>query len=407
MLKNILSVKYLSLVILLLLTALSYHPSFSQFVTEKQGVNPLNKYIYIALAVTLILHFQIRKIMKSSFIRFYIIYSFLIAAFGYFLLAMNYSDEYITEAKNCIMAFSFMLIGYNANLNLNQLLFLLITYGSAVLYSTFMQIMVNLGGFTLSAIYLQYGKNILGVMTSSSSVAMAFLCLVDNRKWVKIITAGFAVLLLAFTITIRARAAFLSTFLILGFLFYRKMKSENKMTERIIKFTLFTLIALLTLSLFSDTISNIFGYIYESFTLNQGNDITSDRMNRNEYALNIIANHILFGNLEVGAKYDWVHNYFLRHFSSYGIIAGFPILALYLHLFCFVIKNAIKRKFTPSTIGYVVFLIPIIISMEEPTFPYAPGTGTILSFTMLGYSIRNELIQTSNKKSCIRLSTLH
>ena len=388
--RKLLSAKYLSLIILLLLTALSYHPFFSQSVTEEQGENPLNKYIYIVLVITLALHFQVRKLIKSSFIKTYIFYTILIAVFGFFLLTTNMSDEYIIEAKNCMMAFSFMLIGYNANLNRNQLLVLLIAYGIIVLYSTFMQIMVNLGGFTLSATYLKYGKNTLGVMTSSSCVSMAFFCIVDNRKWVKIITTIMAILLLAFTITIRARAAFLSTFLILGFLFYKKMKVDNRMTQRVMKFSLFTLIALLSLSLFSDIISNIFGYIYESFTLNQGNDITSDRMNRNEFALNIIANHILFGNLEVGAQYEWVHNYFLRHFSSYGIIAGFPILTLYLRLIFFVIKNAVKSDLLLNSIGYVVFLLPIIISMEEPTFPYAPGTGTILSFMLLGYSIRND-----------------
>lgn len=342
----------------------------------------------MALVITLALHLQFKEIKKNKFAITYIIYVILIAVFGFLLQSFNLSDSYISETKNCLIAFIFLFIGYNAKLNRNKVLILLLSYGAMVLYATFMQIMVNLGGFTLSAVYLQYGKNILGVMTSSSCIALAFYSFVDNRKWVKLIAIAMAGLLLAFTITIRARAAFLSSFLILGYLFYRKMKSDNKMAERFTKMVFIVFICLLILSFFSNTVSNVFNYIYESFTLNQGNDLTSDRMNRNEIALDIIANNPFFGNLEIGAQYGWVHNYFLRQFSSYGFIAGFPLLALYLYLVFFVLKNVFKSTFIFESIGFMVFLIPIIISLEEPTFPYAPGTGTILSFTMLGYSMR-------------------
>lgn len=44
--------KVCSLLVLLLLTALSYHPMFSSFVTDWQDINPLKKYIYLMMAVT-------------------------------------------------------------------------------------------------------------------------------------------------------------------------------------------------------------------------------------------------------------------------------------------------------------------------------------------------------------------
>lgn len=165
------------------------------------------------------------------------------------------------------------------------------------------------------------------------------------------------------------------------------MKLDRRKAEQLI-IVMLTLFGFLVWSLSTSFISDVFDYIYESFTLNQGNDLTSDRMNRNELALTIIMDSPFFGNLSIGSHYDWVHNYLLRQFSSYGFVAGFPLLALYLNLVLFVIKNVLKCKFTLDAIGYIVFLIPIIISLEEPTFPYAPGTGTILSFILLGYSMR-------------------
>ena len=175
------SAKFLSLATLMLLTALSYHPSYAQFVTDEVGVNPLNKYIYLALGATIILHLRFKILKKNEVAKTYVVYAVLIAVVGFVLQTFDMSDAYISEAKNVLMAFTFLFIGYNAKLSRNQVLVLLLSYGGMVLYATFMQIMVNLGGFTLSAVYLQYGKNILGVMTSSSCIALAYYGIVDNH----------------------------------------------------------------------------------------------------------------------------------------------------------------------------------------------------------------------------------
>lgn len=385
--KLFLSARFLSLVLLMLLTALSYHPSFAKFVTDGEGQNPLNKYIYLALGITVILHLQFKRIIKNKFARTFVAYIALIAVTGKLLQAFNISDNYISEAQNCFMAFTFLFIGYNAKLNRDQLLILLILYGAMVLYTTLMQIMVNLGGFTLSPTYIQYGKNALGVMTSSSCVALAYYGLIDHRKRVKITTIAMAVLLLIFTITIRARASFLSTFILLGFIVFRKVIADKKTADIFMRVFFIFLICAFVLAFSPDTISSVSNYIYESFTLNQGDDLTSGRMDRNEIALGIIENNPFFGNLAIGQHYEWVHNYFLRQFSSYGFIAGFPLLALYLYITFFVLMNTFKSNLSFRTIGFIAVVIPIIISLEEPTFPYAPGTASILSFTMLGFSL--------------------
>lgn len=83
-----------------------------------------------------------------------------------------------------------------------------------------------------------------------------------------------------------------------------------------------------------------------------------------------------------------VHNYLLRVLSSYGIIGALPIYLLYFSIIIFVIKKIIKSQFTIQYLGYFVSVVPLIISLAEPTFPYSPGTGVIFSFVFLGYSIR-------------------
>lgn len=103
------SAKFLSLATLMLLTALSYHPSYAQFVTDEVGVNPLNKYIYLALGATIILHLRFKILKKNEVAKTYVVYAVLIAVVGFVLQTFDMSDAYISEAKNVLMAFTFWL----------------------------------------------------------------------------------------------------------------------------------------------------------------------------------------------------------------------------------------------------------------------------------------------------------
>lgn len=386
--------KFCSLLSLLLLTALSYHPMFSSFVTDWQDVNPLKKYIYLMMAVTFFLHIGIKSWLSEPFICNCFRWLLLIVLLGIISAVFWDTTEYFGESKNVMIALAFMLIGYNARLKNNELLIILISYSAMMLYCVYCQIINNIGGFIIADTYMQYGKNTLGVMTSSSCVAMSVVAISLNRKYCKICLWGIALLLLFFTVTIRARAAFIVTIFLVSYIIYRKFRDNNNLKSLIVV----VFIGLMLGGVFLGIIQNLWEYIFDSFTQNQGSDLTSGRMSRNIFALEIIAESPLFGNLITNYTYEWIHNYVLRQVSSYGILGSLPLMTLYISIVVFTIKNVIKRRLTLSTLGYFILMVPIIISLEEPTFPYAPGTGTIFPFVLMGYSLFKQKESTEDKK---------
>lgn len=385
--KQVFDLKYLSLCVLLVLTALSYHPRYSSFVTDSDAVNPLNRYIYLMTVITLIIYLFKLRWRNNVFVVTFFKCLIVITAVGSLLMLSGLTSDYFTEARNILMAFVFLLLGYNSNLSRNQYVALIIIYAITVSYCVFNQIISNFGGFVIAEVYLQYGKNTLGVITASSCVSLLIVALHSDRSFVKFVGWGLFLVLLFFTVTIRARAAFLTVFLLSAYIIYRKLKDNNVNISRILGLLLLALLLLLLASIFTNRVSNVWDYIYNSFTLNQGEDLTSGRMYRNIFALHLIGEAPLFGNLTLGYQYEWIHNYVLRQTSSFGLLGSLPLNILYFYIFVFMIKRVRNCKLCIDNIGFIVFLIPLIISLEEPTFPFAPGTGVILPFVLLGISL--------------------
>ena len=394
--KQIFNLKYISLCLLLVLTALSYHPRFSSFVTEDNATNPLSRYIIIMTVFTFGLYAFKLRWKDNGFVYTFAKYLFAIAIVGGCIMLIGLSSSYLSEAKNILMAFIFLLLGYNSKLSPLQFVSLIFIYSLAVSYSVLNQIISNIGGFVISDLYLQYGKNTLGVMTASSCIALLFVSLHSNKRYIKILGWLLFLALLFFTITIRARAAFLSIFLLSVFIIFRNIKDRNADTSHIIAFVLFAFIIFLTVSIFSNRVAGIWDYIFSSFTQNQGNDLTSGRMSRNIFAINLIEESPFWGNLTLGYQYDWIHNYVLRQISSYGLLGSMPLMILYFYIVIFIIKQVFRNRLILDNIGFVVFILPLIISLEEPTFPFAPGTGIIFPFILLGISLAYQNTDTCN-----------
>jgi len=139
-------------------------------------------------------------------------------------------------------------------------------------------------------------------------------------------------------------------------------------------------------------------YVVNSFVQNQEADITSSRMSRNRAGLSFISDHPLFGNLNVDAEMDWIHNYPLLKLFQYGFVFAFPIMMLYLYLlFYSVVKTSICNNRNNYNIGYFALLVPFVVSMAEPTLPFGPGTATLFNFILFGMATRN----TYNEKYCL------
>jgi hypothetical protein len=120
------------------------------------------------------------------------------------------------------------------------------------------------------------------------------------------------------------------------------------------------------------------------------NSVSSGRIERNQAAINFIYDYPLFGQLTNDQFLEWVHNYVLLIVSRYGLIGSVFLLILYFYLSLIVIIRIFKiKELRLEHFGYIVLIIPIFISLLEPTFPYGPGSVQVIAFFMFGHSLKN------------------
>lgn len=403
------NIRYLSLLILLVLTALLYHTRFSNIATIDEESNPLRPIIVLLTIVNVVLFFDIKAWIKSRFIKFFLSFVLIIELIGFVIDQMGISKWYQVDAQNILMSFLFLLIGYSNGIKISykQLRFLVFVYSFFVAVAVYSQLMQHAGGFVITNLYISYGKNTMGVMCASSCIALLFLALFEEKKIFKYCAWMLFFIILILDVSIRARASYVTIFLISILCIYRFFK--GRITRRIIVWA-FAGILLFMISLFliPGFFNTIGEYIWNSFTQNQNmDDLSSGRTALNKFAINIINRSPLFGNLEL--QYDYygfrVHNYPLRVLSSYGILGSLPLLILLFYFVIYVMKKIFKSGMVIQNVGFYVFMVPLIISLVEPTFPYSPGTGVIFSFVLLGFSIcqietkKNHIFSYQNKYS--------
>lgn len=390
--KRFFTIPYISLLVLLALTALSYHPTYANVVTYDKETNPLNGIIVAMTVVTFILHLDFRDWSGNKFIKIFFFSIVLIGLIGYVLQQMKISNWYFDESRSILMSFVFLLIGYSygKKTSYQQLLVLVVVYSLFVIYAVYNQLLQHAGGFVITDIYISYGKNTMGVMCASSCVALAFMAFESRKRVVKLLLWFLYLYILIITISIRARASYITILVITLFLVFKLYRGRQAIKN--IAWLIFGMIGVLILSLFfSNVLYSIWDFVWDSFTRHQNmDDLTSGRRAINQFALDIVRRSPLFGNLELQRYYQSgeVHNYFLRQLSSYGIIGSIPILFLYVFLFVSMLKTSLKTNVFDYKIGYFVMIVPLIISLVEPTFPFAPGTGVIFAYVVLGYSIQ-------------------
>lgn len=382
------NIRFAALLFLLILTAMSYYPAFSNTVTIEGGVNPLNRYIAIVAVLTFLLYFNYHSWFSNRVIKTFIFCAAVAIVVGFLLAQMNISSLYEGSAREIIVAFIFLSVGYNSKMSKRELTIAIIIYSLSVAFVSYRQLMQHAGGFFIVNQYLAYGKNTLGVMCAASCVSLLTIFFSYQNKWFRMFLFALYLFILILCISIRARAAFLTIFLVTVTMFYKKTKRQ-KVTQNDVSWVILGVLVLLVfVMLFPQIFHLITDYINDSFYKNREGDITSGRESGWIFGLGIIHDSPLFGNLLLQKRYDSliIHNFLIRQLSSFGIIGSLPVLFLYLFLAVKVIKQFLKSNVSDINVGFFVFVILLIISLEEPTFPFAPGTGVILPFVLLGYS---------------------
>lgn len=378
--------RYWVLLLLILLITLSCHPTIvdmSKAAGMERGTI-LSRYIILVFAGLFIMCFNFQSMMKAKLVRvswamyFFVFLYYLItrAAFG--------EQSMMSDVRSMAICLVAVMIGWQLDLDEKRLHVLLLAFAGLTLFVGLMQVFTNIGGFVILDQYETDNKNSLGVMLSTAAIVFLFLGLNHQQRGaIKTICFVLAILTLAVLLTVRARAATLTTGIMLLYILYERFKGKN--------FFIYFIVGLaLLVALFVFMPSSIKEFVYNSFTQNyEEGDITTGRAERNAVALRFLSSHIFFGNLDQNIRVAQIHNYLLNRTFEFGIVFVFPIMLLYLYLLVNTIVKTIKsNNRNNQNIGYYLLLIPFIISMAEPTFPFGPGTATVFNFITFGLALR-------------------
>lgn len=394
MTKN-LYIRYISVLLLFIVTALSYHPLFSDVVFETDKANPLSRVCVVLAVVSFFFHFEYNKLFTERFFVQYIVYAIVIAFASLLAYSFDKYHLYLQETERILMAFVFMSIGYNSMVSKKMLNGAILVYAVFVAYVTYQQIMVNLGGFVIMGYYIAYGKNTLGVMCAVSCISLLFVAFDASKRYIKLMAWLLFAFIFYCTITIRARTDMLAAIVVALVCLYRKLMTVRRDLDGTMAAIVLVLIGIVSFFLiFPNLYLSLVEYVSDSFTMNREGDLSTGRFRVIKIGLQVIANHPLFGYLQQTDTYhEMVHNYVLRQLSNYGFIGAIPLVLLYFKLLIFVIRRFRRSAFATENIGYYVFLVLLIVSLAEPTFPYGPGTGVVLPFYLLGYSMNISRVQ--------------
>lgn len=383
----------LLLMVLALLVALSSHP-FIVDVSHAAGIDKgsiLSRYIILVYGAVFALLFLTTKFRPHRIISVYFVFLLVIALFSILTLGFFTDNKLLGEIRALVISLVALIIGWQLDFSQVQVKRILWVYALATLYVGVMQVVENVGGFVVEQQYLTDNKNSLGVMLATTITIFAYLAMNgQNKHWTVILSWFFVFLTFSVILTIRARAATLIAFVELFVLLYRRVGRSNFIWVIAL---LFLIVSVLLMFL-----PYVRDFVYSSFFMGyEGGDITSDRSSRNRAALEYLSLHPFLGNLEHKATYfGWIHNYPLLQLYNNGLIFGLPIVSLYLYLFVVIIKNTLRSKFDSiGFVGFVAIMVPFIVAMAEPTFPYGPGTATVFNFILFGVALRNNVPEIS------------
>ena len=382
--------------ILLFLTAISYHPTImrmSRYAGYENGTI-LSRYIVLLFVVVFFLSFRFNTIRSCKLVRTYLVWFAIIAITALIVQTLYRNRMMVIELRTFMIVFGSIMIGYNLKLDRRKFSTLILVFSVTTLFSGLMQVLMNNGGFRIASQYITDSKNSLGAMLATSCFALFYLSRIWTRRLDRIIALILVFLSLVVIVTIRARMAFVTLVLVAFYYFYLIKRSRNILIS-VIVIAAVGFLAIVFMPGF------ILDYLGASFTAgSQGEDFTSGRLYTYAEAIAIFIQSPFLGNVQRMYHIGWVHNFPLLKLYDYGLLYSWPILTLYFIILIKIIRRSLHLPaLERECFGYVCLLIPFVISMAEPTFPFGPGTVTLVNFILLGISEKGRIAQSKSSVS--------
>ena len=380
------------LYILLFVTAISYHPVIirASRIAGYENGTILSRYIILLFGAVFILSLSISLLKNSRFYRNVIIWFVVIFVFALVIQAFYRNRDMIRELRTFAIVLGSIMIGYDLKLEKRQQVFMILVFCITVLFSGIMQVIMNNGGFVIANQYLTDAKNSLGAMLATSCFLSVYLFLNFSKRISKYLAMALVLLTFLVMVTIRARMAVVA-FGFIGLYYYFLIKKNRNIILTLLICAIILFVGILFMP------SSIVNYLEASFTAGtQSEDFTSGRMYTYLQAISYLSQNPLFGNVQKLNQIGWIHNFPLLKIYDYGLLFSWPILVLYVYICIHAV--ILSRRFEPLSItclGSTCLLIPYMISMAEPTFPFGPGTVTLINFILLGMAEKERISQKS------------
>ena len=337
------------------------------------------------MAVVVVLTFSLERYASPRFMR----YLFLTIAFvGLVFLVFRLTHKHVRLEDLFQLVVAFLCIGIGTGLDYKPKSWANICfyYTLALCVMIVINCFYHAGGLYIPEHYMvDKGKNQMGGLLAIGAASLFFwgMKLKEERAHYMILfTFSFLLLLL-----IRARADLFALIACVLFVFVKESELHLKANAK-------TIVAILCLALSGYILFNGFlkddlkRFMYGGHGGYSMEQASTHRWERNRQGIDFVSEHVIEGEQESESGILLIHNYPLLRLVRYGLFS-FPLLAFYLFFIGNVAYHVFKHRRTKiRDVGYVVCVVPLIVSLAEPSFPYGPGSVQMLAFLLLGASFR-------------------
>ncbi len=339
------------------------------------------RYAIMAMtAAALVLTFSLTRSLSVRFVRL------LILTIASMALVYLFIPVRISDIAQLVVALITVILGINLEWKERDWADICYYYTVLMVAVTICNSLVYAGGLYVPEYYMfDEGKNQVGAMVAIGAVG----CFYFGMKWREQRVSFWVISFLALLclVLIRARS---DCFALIACMLLITAKEADFRVKWNVKAVLTIIgIILIGVIIYTGFISDeLHTFMYGGKNVDNINDITSRRWNRNQQGMEILRHHHTVEELHNPMKIPFIHNYPLLRLVRYSVFS-LPLLLFYIYFGISALIEVFKtRKSQVKQVGWIVCCIPLLISFAEPNFPYGPGLVQMMAFLLLGFSLR-------------------
>lgn len=344
------------------------------------GVYYIARYVIMAMMVAaLILTFSLPDVLSVRFVR---LIALTIALMGLLFLFLPIRPNDIIQL---IITMLSVIIGICLKWDEHNWSDVIYYYTLSVSIVTICNCLFFAGNLKVPEYYMvNEGKNQIGAILAIGATASFYFGMKLRDQRTPLWAAAFLALLCV--VLIRARSDFFAMLFCALLIIIKEADFHIKHGVKSILTIL--VISMSAVILYTGFIGDeMHTFMYGGKNSTTINEITSRRWIRNQQGMEILKHHNVVEEIKNPAKIPFIHNYPLLRLVRYGIFS-LPLLLFYVYFALSAVYEVFrKRRSDVWQVGWIVCLIPLIISLAEPNFPYGPGLVQLPAFLLLGFSL--------------------